>query len=271
MAIANKFHLVEVAGNVDKLGNKDFTIDDIIFGWTRIEVPKGGFCIKSIAAHIPQGRNLDSGSYGSHSIESNHDKDFLLIFGKSVNGAAPPTLPDSNSALNLITGSAQRPYIIGSYYVDASESTELGLFAKSWHLSSNNGTGDTTRQPNPSIILEGDPQYPGTTAGYQSIWVACICAVTNTNFATSVLVKDAHTDTDDLTIAIDDNIDGEDIFAIGDELIAFASDGSSEQVIGTLTAVAADVLTVDAVAGALADDDEVCFRKPLKFFLGIEY
>jgi|TARA_R100000482_G_C5092171_1_gene131392 hypothetical protein len=273
MALLNKYHLAEVAGNVDKLGNIDFTNDDVIFGWTRIEVPRGGFCIKSIFATFPEGRNTSSGSYGSHPSETNTGRDFHLIFGKSVNGVAPPALPDSNSPMTVITGSAQRPYIIGSYYYDGATRSDTNVPFKSWAFGGIQSDGPSTDlvKPATNLILEGDPNYPGTTSGYQSIWVACLAASTGASFATQVLVDGAHTDTDDLTIDISENIDGDDIFAVGDEVIAFASDGSSEQVIGTVTAVAADVLTVDAVAGALADDDEICLRKPVKFFLGLEY
>ena len=272
MALLNKYHLVEVAGNVDKLGNIDFTADDVIFDWTRIEVPRGGFCIKSVFAKFIEGRDT-TGTPGSFVLETQVSRDFHLIFGKSINGVAPPALPDSNSAMTVITGSVQRPYVIGSYYYDGATASDALVPFKSWAIGGIQSAPPTTDlvKPSTNIVLEGDPTYPGTTAGYQSIWVACIAASSGINFGTQVLVDGAHTDTDDLTIDISENVDGDDVFAVGDEVIAFASDGSSEQVIGTVTAVAADVLTVDAVAGALADDDEICLRKPLKFYLGLEY
>lgn len=274
MALLNKYHLVEVAGNVDKLGNIDFTSDDVIFGWTRIEVPRGGFCIKSVFAKFPEGINMASGTYPDYGgSETQTARDFHLIFGKSVNGVAPPALPDSNSAMTVITGSVQRPYVIGSYYYDGATTSDTLVPFKSWALGGLQSDPPATdlSKASPNIILEGDPTYPGTTPGYQSIWVACISASTGVNFATTVLVDGAHTDTDDLTIDVSEDGDADDVFAVGDEIIAFAEGGGSEQVVGTITAVAANVITVDAVAGALADDDNICFRKPLKFYLGLEY
>ena len=63
-------------------------------------------------------------------------------------------------------------------------------------------------------------------------------------------------------------------------MLACASDGSSVQQIGTLTAVTNNALTVNAKdifgtnvwsSGALVDDDEICFRRPLTFNIGLEY
>ena len=82
------------------------------------------------------------------------------------------------------------------------------------------------------------------------------------------------------TLDVSEDQDADDVFAIGDELLAAASDGSSVQKIGTITALTADTITVDAKdifgttvwsSGALADDDEICFRRPFTFHLGFEY
>ena len=72
---------------------------------------------------------------------------------------------------------------------------------------------------------------------------------------------------------VSEDTDADDVFAVGDELIACAANGTSAQVIGTVTAVTADTITTDGVGfdGALADDDEVCFRSPITLRLGLEY
>ena len=75
---------------------------------------------------------------------------------------------------------------------------------------------------------------------------------------------------DDLTIVID-GVDADDVFAIGDTLIAFDADGSDETTIGDVTAVAADLITVDAAPNIIADDDEICNLSPITFQFGLEY
>ena len=63
-------------------------------------------------------------------------------------------------------------------------------------------------------------------------------------------------------------------------LAQFASNGTSVQAIGTITALTADTITINAKdifgtsvwsSGALVDDDEICFRRPFTFNLGFEY
>ena len=154
MALLNKYHLVEVAGNVDKLGNIDFTNDDVIFSWTRVEVPRGGFCIKSVFAKFPEGRDT-TGTPGSFASETQTARDFHLIFGKSVNGVAPPALPDSNSAMTVITGSVQRPYVIGSYYYDGATASDVLVPFKSCAFGGIQSDPPTTDlvKPTTNLIL----------------------------------------------------------------------------------------------------------------------
>ena len=64
-----------------------------------------------------------------------------------------------------------------------------------------------------------------------------------------------------------DGTDADDVFSIGDELIA--ADGAK---IGKVTAIVSNVsIKVDHVEEALEDDDEICVRNPIIFNFGIEY
>ena len=107
-------------------------------------------------------------------------------------------------------------------------------------------------------------------------------AIGATDFATNVILEGAVTSAgaQALDITADSSSDADDVFAVGDELLAAANDGSSVQKIGTITAVTNTTITVDAKdifgttvwsSGNLADDDEICFRRPLTFHLGLEY
>ena len=131
------------------------------------------------------------------------------------------------------------------------------------------------------MVIEGDPNYTGTTKGYQTVWIAGI-AIGATNFATNCLLDGAILTgaAGAQTLDVSEDADADDVFAVGDELLAAANDGSSVQKIGTITSLTADTITIDAKdifgttvwsSGALADDDEICFRRPLTFNIGLEY
>tara|TARA_R110000737_G_scaffold335906_1_gene355002 strand:+ start:50 stop:820 length:771 start_codon:yes stop_codon:yes gene_type:complete len=247
----------KIKPNIDKLGNVAFAADDVLFDWTSFEIPKGTCSLKTVTVIVP----------GTNAVAANAALDMDIYFAKSIDGVAPPTLGATNAAMNVISATAAKPYIIAYHPFDGSEMEDLGDGMKGFNvLSSGFNSGNNMTF---SAMLEGEPSYP-STEGYQTIWV-CGVAQGAYDFGTDVLVAGAHTDTDDLTIVVDGTPGADDCFAVGDELIAFANDGSSEQVIGTLTAVADNLITVDAVAGALADDDEVCLRQPLVFRFGLEY
>ena len=62
-------------------------------------------------------------------------------------------------------------------------------------------------------------------------------------------------------------VDADDVFSVGDELIA--QDGAK---IGKVTKVtSATSINVDHVEAALEDDDEICVRNPIIFNFGLEY
>ena len=64
-----------------------------------------------------------------------------------------------------------------------------------------------------------------------------------------------------------DGTDADDVFSVGDELIA--ADGAK---IGKVTAVVSNTsIKVDHVEAALEDDDEICVRNPIIFHFGLEY
>ena len=94
-----------------------------------------------------------------------------------------------------------------------------------------------SQENRPDVIIEGDPAYSTTTSGYQTIWVAAI-ARGALDFGSDVLVAGEH---------------------------------SAPKVIGNLTAVADDLLTVDAAPVVLPDDHEICNLNPITFTLGLEY
>ena len=257
-------HLAVVKGNVDVSNNLAYGADEIIFDWTRIEVPRGAFSIHSWNM-ILQGTDTAAGSTNTG--------DMNLYIAREVNGVAPPSLGTSNTAATKITANAVRPHIIGHIYVDVSASSDHLTPLKSYNVLSSSGNGALSSNNNNlpsfngSMVIEGDPKTTAP-AGSQYIYVACFAGSGSQNFGTGVLASGAHTS--GLSIDVDGN-DADDTFAVGDEIVALAADGSSAQVVGTITALTDAAITVDALGGAIADDDEICHRHPVVVYLGLHY
>jgi hypothetical protein len=256
-----KYYLTEkIKPIVNKMGNVQFTSDDVLFDWISFEIPRGTCAVKSVFATV-------AGTNGA----AGNDRDMDLLFAQTVNGVAPPSLGDSNDAKNVIKTIAARPWIVGYYGINGSEMGDDGDGLVSYNVLGNGRQSATNHATNPpSLIIQGEPIADGgsATQGYQTIYIAGI-AQGNFDFGTGCIVAGAHS-ADDLTIVID-GVDADDIFAIGDTLIAFDDDGSDETTIGKVTAVAADLITVDAAPNIIADDDEICNLNPMVFRLGLEY
>jgi hypothetical protein len=254
-----RYHLATIKPEIDKVGNVAFSADDVLFDWTKFEIPRGGCAIRSLNLIMP----------GTNAVAANGGLQMDLYFATSVSGVAPPTLGDTNTAMNVISATAAKPYIIAYHAVLGSEKEDsLDGMVGFNVLGKGAVTSATTQGDTALTILEGDPNYTGATAGYQTIWVAGV-AQGAFDFGTGCDVAGAHS-ADDLTIVID-NVDADDVFAIGDTIIAFDADGSGETTIGDVTAVAADLITVDAAPNIIADDDEICNLNPIVIKLGLEY
>ena len=248
----SKYHLTqEIKPEVNLLGNIAFTDLDLVFDWTAFEIPRGTCNMRALTMKIK----------GTLAADGNHDIDLNLYFAKSIDGVAPPSLGGSNTAPTVIAATAARPWIMAFHKIDASASSMDASGLISYNLFS--------QENRPDVIIEGDPAYSTTTSGYQTIWVAAI-ARGALDFGSDVLVAGEHS-ADDLTIVVDGTPGGDDMFAIGDTITAFAADGSAPKVIGNLTAVADDLLTVDAAPVVLPDDHEICNLNPITFTLGLEY
>ena len=274
MAIESKFHMARVKPVFDQ-ANHAAAIPggDVLFDWHAFEVPRGGACVRSVSAII---NGKDS------AVSNNSDKNFSLVFGKSVNGIAPPSLGVSNTQTTKAMWAAARRHIIGYKYISATEMRSADTEFRAYSLLSNSfnrsamaddesehGLGN----PEP-IILEGDPNYSGTTKGYQTIWVAGIAIEGSFDFGTGVELNEA--DASDLaalgtaTLVVD-GTDVRDLFCIGDEIVA-----ADNAAIGTIKSMTHDgsdgtIVLESAHTDALADDDEICFKTPIELMLGLEY
>jgi hypothetical protein len=267
--INGKYQLATIEPKIDTLPNQAYANKDVLFDWTAFQIPKGTCAIKSINITVQ----------GKDAVAANGSFDFGLFFAKSINGVAPPSLGDANSAITVIKAAAARRHIIAYQAIDSSEMEDAHDALIGYNIlgSGNNNTSNIASNRH-DAVLEGDPSFGGdanyskTVEGFQTIWVAGI-TIGAANYGTACLIDGAVTDLATRTFDVSEDTDADDIFAVGDELIACAANGTSAQVIGTVTAVTADTVTTDGVGfdGALADDDEVCFRSPITLRLGLEY
>ena len=252
-----KFHLATVRPNIDTAGATAYAAADLLFDWHPFEIPRGGCSVKSLQMLV----------HGTEGADAN-GLDMELLFAKSINGVAPPSLGTANAAMAVATNVACKNHIIGYKFLDGSALIDVGKDLISYNLWAD-ATGDETHN-RINMTIQGDPTYAGTTVGYQTIWIAGI-AQGAFDFGTGVILDetDAATLAAAGTAALDvDGVDARIVFAPGDEIIA--QDGA---LIGTIKTVNSDVLiTLEAVhTDALADDDELCFRGPIVFNFGIEY
>ena len=201
-----------------------------------------------------------------------------LWFARSVNGVAPPSIAATNADSRVKANWVQcRTHIIAHKLLDATAMENADTYTLGYNVWDQTAVGDQVQnqlQPG-GIMLEGDPNYAGTTPGYQSLWIAAVSTEGGEDFNTGVLIDGAQAATSKsigssvalVTTGTDANI----VFAVGDEVMAFDEDGSGPAKVGTVLAVSANLLTVDYVEEAIGDDDELLLRAPFTFNFGLEY
>ena len=261
--IKGKYHLATVRPRIDVTGNVAYAQHDVLFDWHRFEIPRGACAIKSFNMIV-------TGTDGTAAA----GLDMEIFFATSVNGVAPTTIAPSNSDSRLIRSwTACRNNIIGHKILDASAMENSDTYTLSYNVWDQTAAGDQV-QNQIDIVLEGDPSYPGATAGYQSIWIAAVATEGAEDFSTGVLLNE--TDAADLAALgtatlIVDGTDVREIFAIGDEVIM--QDGAKLGIIKSMThdATNGTIVLESAHTDAIADGDEICFRGPIQFNFGLEY
>ena len=257
----------------------NFAANDVLFDWTRFEIPVGTARLISIVATVP-------GTDGAAANEI--DKD--IFFAKSIDGIEPPTLGNSNAAISNANAIAARPYMIAGGYFDASELGSLGGAFTSFNLYSGqllcSGASTGLSHFNAHIVLEGERAEKTTfvsggntvygTPGYQTIYMAAACRGAF-NFGTGMLVDHPSggggvyaSGTTSINL---DGTAGDILVAPGDRLIAI-NDGA---VMGEVEAVSDDgshtTLTIKSpgLTQAVQDGDEIGLQNPITYRLGFEY
>ena len=235
----------------------DVAANDIIFNWQAIDVPKGGCMLRSISAIV----NGEDGAYGSGSLT-----DYELIFAKSVDGIAPPSIGLTNSTGQLCF--ALRHHYIGSVMLDSvaakTHVTNLGF-----HVGFVSGT-NPSQDFNSGLPLVVDLESrSGTNVGYDKLYV-CAFQMAARHYCTAVESTETidASSAEKKTIAVD-GTDAKKIFSPGDTVYVHDLD---TPIPGTLTLVATNLLTFSETNSTVdvAEDDELLTANPIRIKLGFE-
>ena len=261
------------------------TAYDVLMDWHPFQIPRGGCRLKSLHAQI-------SGTQGVATGPTNL-LDMTILFGRSINGVAPPSLGASNAALTHINNVAARPHIMGQKYLDTSKLNETGNHALflGYHMIDINAVDADYDEI--AMFLEGEPskysfqstpaEYVGsiedTITGYQTIWLAVVSTDGGFDFGTGCMLDMAADSTpgssnDDPTVVtttpVDIGLSGTDarlVFAVGDFIGSAAG-----VVIGKVTEVkGSSRVVVDYVREVVAHDQEIVNMTPITFNFGVEY
>jgi len=243
-------------GNVIASDTTDKAIDDndVVFDWVAVDVPSGACMLRSINMWV---NGPDGSTHGSGVI------DYDLIFARSKDGAAPPSIGTVNAAAST---NDIRDYWIGHYKFDGSAAIPSGVGALS------HGFGYTSHGVNESpggglpMVLDLEPGS-GTNVGFDKLYIAGIHGGSR-DYNTGVIVNGAITSDTEDTITVD-GVDARNMFSAGDTV--YLHDVNTA--LGTVKSVTETTITLNAaIAGGtdLANDDELVNANPFRIRLGFE-
>ena len=240
-------------------GTDDVANGDIVFDWTAVDVPNGSSLLRSIIAVA----NGEDGSITGSAI------DLELLFAKSIDGVAPPSL----GAINAAPGAAMSGtnswsnHLVGAFRLEgvAGDGTLGKIPTRVVYTAPGNGADTDLGGP---TVMDTEPNT-GTTKGFGKLYVAGI-HVTGRNYGTGVVANGAvdASSAQSTTVTVK-TVDARKLFSIGDQVYVHDLD---TPIPGTLTKVEATTLTFSEANTTvdIADEDELLNANPYKIKLGFE-
>ena len=254
-----KYALVDLEPNLSLGAGLAHGGADIVFGWTPIEIPTGACSIKTITAVV-------TGTNGA--AANTHD--MQLFFARSINGVAPSSFGTEHAASAAATTVGFRKNLIGHIFLDASSVDDVDQLVSynSWGVRSATG-GDSMADGglNSTLIIQGDPAY-SSTKGYQTIWIAA-GARGAFDFGTDVDLNQAGHQAASVA-AVQITTSGTDpriVFSPGDQIVGHTNTVTMEVV----SADSATTMTVKNISDVIDHQEQLMFRNPMKFMIGLEY
>jgi hypothetical protein len=243
----------------DNNGTADIGAGEIVFDWTAVDVPNGTSLLRSIIAVA----NGEDGAIANSAI------DLELLFAKSIDGIAPPSLGTINTAPGAAMNGTNSwsNHVVGAYRLEGG--TAAGTLGKTPTrvVYTAPGYEANTNLGGPTVM--DTEANTGTTKGFGKLYVAGI-HVTGRNYGTGVLADGAvdASSAQSTTITVK-TIDARKLFSIGDQVYVHDLD---TPIPGTLTKVEATTLTFSTANTTvdIADGDELLNANPYKIKLGFE-
>ena len=136
---------------------------DVLFDWIAVDVPTGGFQVRTISATI---MGTDGAAGNTH--------DFHLYYAKSINGVAPTSFGTGHAANTEDLTAAFRRNILGFTFVDASSNDDADVLRaySTFGMRTASGSEGTGFGPVGGVVLQGEPNV--TRTGFQTIYIAGI-------------------------------------------------------------------------------------------------
>ena len=238
-------------------GTADVGGGDVIFDWTAVDVPNGTSMLRSILAV----------SNGEDGVNSQSAIDVEILFAKSIDGDAPPSIGTINAAPTVNGTNSWSKHVVAASRLEGG----LGVGALSkipFHVvyTAPGPTSDSTLGGN--AVIDTEPNT-GTTTGFGKLYVAGL-HVTARNYGTGVLANGAvdASSAQSTTITVD-GVDARKIFNVGDQVYVADLD---TPIPGTLTKVEATTLTFSTANTTIdmSDGVELLNANPYKIKLGFE-
>ena len=237
-----------------------YSDNDVLFPWTKFEIPKGTAKLTNINAII-QGTNGAAGN--SHNM--------LLYFAKPINGVAPPTFRTIHGAMSAGFAAAFRRHLIGFLTLTEANQTDADHLIGYSVLNANNFAGKV----GPSILLSGDGNrfagdttYSAETQGFNTFFVAAI-ANGEFDFGTDVdLNQGAGQAASQAPVQITTTgTDPRNVFAPGD-LIVGETGGPTAEVVSVNSGT---LMTITNISEQIDQSEQLCFKNPVRLEFGFEY
>jgi len=249
----SKYNQVTLAPTISHLFHANSGGADILFDWQPIEIPKGTCVIKHLGGTII---GID-GAAGNGAA-------FVLYFAKPINGVAPPTFGTVHAATTAAITATFRRHVMTHQYVVTTEIDD-GDRLVGYNVLGSRGEGVNELD----AMLQGDTvPYPGTTTGYQTIFVAAKAA-SAFDFGTEVDLNMAGHQAAS-TAAVQITTSGTDprlVFAPGDLIQGHTGTVTAEVV----SVDSATTMTVKDVSAQIDHQEHLILQNPIVLNLGLEY
>jgi hypothetical protein len=249
----SRYNQVTLAPTISHLFHANSGGADVLFDWQPIEIPKGTCVIKHLGGTI-----IGIDGAAGNSVP------FILYFAKPLNGVAPPTFGVPHAATSAAITAPFRRHVITHQYVSTTELDDAD-FLVGYHVLGSRGEVINELD----VLLQGDTSpYPGTTAGYQTIFVAAKVGGAM-DFGTEVDLDMAGHQAAS-TAAVQITTSGTDprlVFAPGDLI-----QGHTGTVTAEVVSVDSNVLmTVKNVSAQIDHQEHLILQNPIVLNLGLEY